>query len=43
MSLRPGAFADIIAVNGDPLRDIKVLENVQFVMKDGKVYKSDKP
>lgn len=37
----PGAFADIIAVNGDPLREIKVLENVQFVMKDGKVYKSD--
>src|SRR6202049_452170 len=27
----PGAFADIIAVNGDPLRDIKVLEGVQFV------------
>jgi len=39
----PGAFADIIAVNGDPLSDIKVLENVQFVMKDGKVFKSDKP
>ena len=39
----PGAFADIIAVNGDPLRDIKVLENVQFVMKDGKVFKSEKP
>jgi imidazolonepropionase-like amidohydrolase len=39
----PGAFADIIAVNGDPLQDIKVLESVQFVMKDGKVFKSDKP
>ena len=39
----PGAFADIIAVDGDPLSDIKVLENVQFVMKDGKVFKSEKP
>ena len=39
----PGAFADIIAVSGDPLRDIKVLENVQFVMKDGQVFKSEKP
>jgi imidazolonepropionase-like amidohydrolase len=38
----PGAFADIIAVNGDPISDIKVLENVQFVMKDGKVFKSEK-
>src|SRR5580704_188381 len=36
----PGAFADIIAVGADPLRDIKALENVQFVMKDGKVFKS---
>jgi imidazolonepropionase-like amidohydrolase len=39
----PGAFADIIAVNGDPLRDIKLLENVQFVMKDGKVFRGEKP
>jgi len=36
----PGAFADIIAVGGDPLRDIKVLENVQFVMKDGQVFRA---
>jgi imidazolonepropionase-like amidohydrolase len=39
-SVAPGAFADIIAVQGDPLRDIKALENVQFVMKGGKVFKS---
>jgi imidazolonepropionase-like amidohydrolase len=33
-----GAYADIIAVDGDPLKDISVLEKVSFVMKDGKVY-----
>ncbi len=38
--IAPGALADIIAVSGDPLRDIKVLENVQFVMKDGEVFRS---
>jgi imidazolonepropionase-like amidohydrolase len=38
-SIKPGRFADIIAVTGDPLTDIRVLENVQFVMKDGKIYK----
>ncbi len=37
--LSPGAFADIVAVDGDPLRDIKVLENVRFVMKNGAVFK----
>jgi imidazolonepropionase-like amidohydrolase len=37
--IAPGAYADIIAVNGDPRREIKVLENVQFVMKDGSVFK----
>jgi imidazolonepropionase-like amidohydrolase len=38
-SIKPGKFADIIAVSGDPLQDVSVLENVSFVMKDGKVYK----
>ncbi len=40
-SISPGHFADIIAVSGDPLKDISVLEHVQFVMKDGIVYKMD--
>jgi imidazolonepropionase-like amidohydrolase len=38
-SIKPGKYADLIAVGGDPLKDISVLENVEFVMKDGKVYK----
>ena len=38
-ALKAGYFADIIAVPGDPLKDISVLKNVQFVMKDGIVYK----
>jgi len=37
--IAPGAYADIIAVSGDPLKDIKVLESIQFVMKDGKTFK----
>ena len=38
-SLEPGKLADIIAVPGDPLSDITVLEKVNFVMKDGAVVK----
>jgi imidazolonepropionase-like amidohydrolase len=37
--IAPGAYADIIAVNGDPLRDVSALKNVSFVMKDGSVFK----
>jgi imidazolonepropionase-like amidohydrolase len=36
----PGAYADIIAVNGDPLHDINALGDVTFVMKNGGVFKS---
>jgi imidazolonepropionase-like amidohydrolase len=39
--IAPGAYADIVAVSGDPLTDIKILEHVGFVMKDGKVFKND--
>ena len=38
-SIKPGRYADLIAVAGDPLQDVSLLENVQFVMKDGKIYK----
>jgi imidazolonepropionase-like amidohydrolase len=37
-SLTPGKVADLIAVPGDPLADISVMERVGFVMKDGVVY-----
>lgn len=37
--IKPGSFADIIAVEGDLEKDIRVLENIRFVMKDGTVYK----
>jgi imidazolonepropionase-like amidohydrolase len=36
----PGAYADLIAVAGDPLADVSVLKAVNFVMKDGVVFKS---
>jgi imidazolonepropionase-like amidohydrolase len=38
-SIQPGRYADIIAVDGDPLADIRQLEHVAFVMKSGIVYK----
>lgn len=38
-ALEPSYFADIIAVPGDPLQDISVVQNVSFVMKGGVVYK----
>lgn len=41
--IAPGAYADVIAVNEDPLRDVNALKNVIFVMKDGQVFKSAAP
>ena len=38
-SIKAGKFADLIAVEGDPVTNIRVLENVSFVMKEGKTYK----
>ena len=40
-AIEPGKYADIVAVNGDPLSDITVLQHVDFVMKGGVVYKGN--
>jgi imidazolonepropionase-like amidohydrolase len=40
-TLEPGAWADVIAVDGDPLQDVTVLQNVKFVMKGGEVVKNE--
>jgi imidazolonepropionase-like amidohydrolase len=40
-SLKPGKYADIIAVSGNPLDDVRILENVKFVMKGGQIYKQE--
>ena len=40
-AVEPGKYADIIAVSGDPLRDITELERVRFVMKAGEVHRND--
>jgi imidazolonepropionase-like amidohydrolase len=38
-SIAEGKLADIIAVNGDPLDDIALLQDVSFVMKDGQIFR----
>jgi len=40
--LAPGKLADIVAMSGDPLMDIRATENVDFVMKNGMVYRDDR-
>lgn len=38
-AIEPGKWADLIAVQGDPLKDVRILQHVDFVMKSGNVYK----
>jgi imidazolonepropionase-like amidohydrolase len=40
-AIAPGTYADIIAVSDDPLRNIKILQNVRFVMKDGNIFRDE--
>ena len=41
-TLEPGKFADIVAVPGNPLDNIKVTQSVLFVMKEGTIYRNDR-
>ena len=38
-TIESGKQADIIAINGNPLQDIKQMENVSLIVKDGQIYK----
>jgi imidazolonepropionase-like amidohydrolase len=40
-SLDPGKWADIVAVPGDPLADVRILQHIPFVMKGGVIYKDE--
>ncbi len=40
-TIEPGKIADIVAVEGDPIEDIRVMRNVSFVMKDGQIFKNE--
>lgn len=40
-TVEPGKFGDLIAVSGDPLKDVSELQRVKFVMKGGEVYKDE--
>ncbi len=42
-SITTGKYADLIAVDGDPLKDVTVFQNIPWVMKSGEVYKDEKP
>jgi imidazolonepropionase-like amidohydrolase len=40
-TVEPGKWADMVAVSGDPLKDITELQRVKFVLKGGSVYKNE--